>query len=267
MEDRYGPRVATRPPNRRPVTGRSRAKPRAKAERPRSSDVYDELRRGLLFGEFPLIERLAEVNLAERLGASRTPVREALMRLEAEGLVIRRPLGGFYPRSPNLAGIRDLYELRRILELACLTRPREHGERHDLVALRAIHDDWTDLAMNPPEPDPGLVVVDEHYHLRLAEAAGNPAITEQLQVVNDRIRVVRMQNFVHQQRILVTTSQHLAILDALVADDPDKAVGLMGAHLDEAMAQAASRAAQAIERMMTAGALLNAAASAEERRV
>jgi DNA-binding GntR family transcriptional regulator len=72
-----------------------------------------------------------------------------------------------------------------------------------------------------------------------------------------------MQNFVHQERIFVTTTQHLAILDALRSGDPDTAVLLMGAHLDEAMAQAANRAAQAIERMMTAGALLNAAAVAD----
>ena len=232
---------------------------RPKAARPRSSDVYDELRRGLLLGEYPLIERLAEVSLAEALGASRTPVREALMRLEAEGLVLRRPQGGFYPRSPNLAGIRDLYELRRILELAALIRPRQHGLRHDELALRSIHDEWADLAANPPEPDPGLVVLDENFHLRLAEAAGNRAIAEQLQVVADRIRVVRMQNFVHRERVAVTITQHVAILDALIAGDPSTAVALMWAHLDEAMAQASGRAAQAIERMMTAGELVRAA--------
>jgi DNA-binding GntR family transcriptional regulator len=230
-----------------------------KAARSRSSEVYDELRRGLLFGEHPLSERLAEVSLAERLGASRTPVREALMRLESEGLVVRRPQGGFYPRSPNLAGIRDLYELRRILELAALLRPRQHGERHDELALRAIHDDWTDLAAHPPDPDPGLVVIDENFHIRLAEAAGNQAIAEQLQVVGDRIRVVRMQNFVHRDRIAITTAQHLAIVYALLSGDPETAVALMGAHLDEAMAQASERAARAIERMMTAGALLGPA--------
>jgi DNA-binding GntR family transcriptional regulator len=227
-----------------------------KATRPRSSEVYGELRRGLLLGEYPLIERLAEVSLAERLGASRTPVREALVRLESEGLVVRRPQGGFYPRSPNLAGIRDLYELRRILELAALVRPRQHGERHDELALRAIHDQWTDLAASPPEPDPGLVVLDESFHRHLAEAAGNPAIAEQLQVVGDRIRVVRMQNFVHRDRIAVTTEQHLAILEALLGGDPDTAVALMEAHLDEAMAQASARAARAIERMLTAGEVL-----------
>ncbi len=235
----------------------SAGQPASRAARTRSRDVYDELRRGLLSGEYPLSDRLAEVALAERLGASRTPVREALMRLEAEGLVLRRPQGGFYPRSPNLAGIRDLYELRRILELASLVRPRQHGGRHDEIGLRAIHEDWTELAANPPEPDPGLVVIDESFHLRLTEAAGNPAITEQLHLVNDRIRVVRMQNFVHRQRLEVTTTQHLAILDALLAGDPDAAAGLMEAHLDEAMAQASERAARAIERMLTAGALLS----------
>jgi DNA-binding GntR family transcriptional regulator len=239
------------------VSGDPAPGPRPKAARPRSSDVYDELRRGLLFGEYPLAERLAETSLAERLGASRTPVREALMRLESEGLVVRRPQGGFYPRSPNLAGIRDLYELRRILELAALVRPRAHGERHDELALRAIYDDWTDLAAHPPDPDPGLVVIDENFHLRVAEAAGNPALAEQLQVVGDRIRVVRMQNFVHPDRIAVTIVQHLAILEALLGGDPDAAVELMRAHLDEAMDQASARAARAIERMMTAGALLN----------
>lgn len=232
----------------------SRAAPRS-----RSSEVYDALRRGLLNGSYPLIERLAEVSLAARLGASRTPVREALMRLEAEGLVVRRPAGGFYPRSPNLAGIRDLYELRRILELAALVRPRAHGVRHDEDLLREIHADWTRLAADPPEPDPGLVVIDERFHLRLATAAGNPAVAEQLQIVGDRIRVVRMQNFVDPGRIAATTAQHLGILEALLAGDPDGAVGLMGAHLDEAMSQASARAARAIERMMTAGALMGAA--------
>jgi DNA-binding GntR family transcriptional regulator len=234
------------------VSARARPQP----ARSRSGAVYAELRRGLLGGEYPLTDRLAEVSLAARLGASRTPVREALMRLESEGLVRRRPQGGFYPRSPNLAGIRDLYELRRILELAALERPGGHGERHDAAALRAIHADWTELAAHPPDPDPGLVAVDESFHLRLAAAAGNPAIAEQLGVVGDRIRVVRMQNFVHAERVAVTIAQHLAILDALLGEDAPAAVALMGAHLDEAMAQASARAARAIERMLTAGALL-----------
>ena len=219
--------------------------------------MYAGLRQGLLLGEYPLIERLAEMRLAEQFGASRTPVREALVRLESEGLVVRRPEGGFYPRSPNLADIRDLYELRRIIELAALVRPRAHGESHDPDALRAIHAEWSALAADPPTPDPDFVLVDERFHVGLAGASGNRAVAEHLQAINERIRVVRMHNFIHAVRIEVTARQHLAIVEALLDGQPDGAVELMAAHLDEAVAQGTARAAAAIERMLTAGALLN----------
>ena len=178
--------------------------------------MYASLRQGLLLGEYPLLERLAEMRLAEQFGASRTPVREALVRLESEGLVVRRPEGGFYPRSPNLADIRDLYELRRIIELASLVRPREHGATHDFAALRTIHSEWSALVAGPPTPDPDFVLVDERFHVGLAEAAGNRTIAEHLQSINERIRVVRMHNFIHAVRIEVTASQHLAIVQALL---------------------------------------------------
>src|ERR1700704_254466 len=113
-----------------------------KTARPRSNDVYDQLRRRLLVGEYPLVERLTEMRLAGPPGAPRTPRPGGLLRLESEGLVERRPEGGFFPRSPNLAGVRDLYELRRILELASLVRPQRHGETHDTEVLRSIRDDW-----------------------------------------------------------------------------------------------------------------------------
>src|ERR1700704_317165 len=122
-------------------------------ERARSAGAYDQLRRRLLLGGYPLAERLTEVGLAEQLGISRTPIREALLRLEAEGLVERRPPRGFYPRSPNLAGVRHLYELRTILELQALMLPRSHGRTHDHGALEAIQADWVALAEEMPPPD------------------------------------------------------------------------------------------------------------------
>ena len=116
----------------------------------RSNHVYTELRRGLLLGKYPLIERLAEVRLAEQFGASRTPVREALVRLDSEGLVVRRPEGGFYPRSPNLADIRDLYELRRLIEVASLGRPSSSARR---TTRRRCARSMTNGRRSPPIPD------------------------------------------------------------------------------------------------------------------
>jgi len=230
----------------------------ASAARSRANEVYAELRRELLLGRYPLIERLAEVRLAEQFGASRTPVREALVRLESEGLVVRRPEGGFYPRSPNLPDVRDLYQLRRIIELAALILPRERGSTHDEEILRAVHDEWSALAMHPPRPDPDFVLVDERFHVALAPAAGNHAVANNLQTTNERIRVVRMHEFIDPVRIEVTGRQHLAIVEELLDGRVEGARELMAAHLDEALAQASARVAAAIERMITAGVTLSA---------
>jgi DNA-binding GntR family transcriptional regulator len=216
----------------------------------RRVDAYRELRRRLLLGEYPAAVRLAEVRLATDIGVSRTPIREALVRLEAEGLVERRPEGGFVARIPDLTSIRDLYELRRALELEAIQRPRRHGTRHDEARLRIVLERWQQLASDPPEPDPGFVEFDERFHLSLVEACGNSAIAEHLALVNTRIRVVRMHNFVHHHRITETAEQHIAIVTALLADDPDGAAELMDTHLAEAMRQAVERAARRAERML-----------------
>ena len=223
--------------------------------RQRSNTVYAELRRALMLGEYPLIERLGEVRLADQFGASRTPVREALMRLESEGLVHRRPEGGFYPSSPNLADIRDLYELRRIIELGTPRRATELGGRADPDAIRALHNEWEAMLISAPEPEPDFVLLDEDFHIGLAASFGNQAVPRNLQLVNERIRVVRMQDFLDPDRIGTTIREHLSILEALLTEDSDLAIALLAGHLDEARNQATIRATAAIERMMTAGAV------------
>lgn len=222
----------------------------------RSATAFQLLRRQLLRGEYPLYERLTEVGLAGQLGTSRTPIREALARLEAEGLVERRPPRGYYPRSPNLTGVRHLYELRSILELQAISIPAVHGRTHDRDALEEIRAEWMVLSEDLPAPDPGFVMVDERFHIGLAEAAGNPAVAEHLRIVNDRIRVVRMQNFAHPERIRLTALQHVGIVEALLEGVPGIAATRLAAHLDEAMGQASDRAARALERMITAGRLV-----------
>jgi DNA-binding GntR family transcriptional regulator len=229
------------------------------ARRQRSKTVYAELRRALMLGEYPLIERLGEVKLAEQFGASRTPVREALMRLESEGLVHRRPEGGFYPSSPNLADIRDLYELRRIIEVGTITRLAETGSRHDEEGTRALRDEWTAMLTAMPEPEPDFVLLDEDFHVGLAAASGNDAVARHLQLVNERIRIVRMQEFLDTERIEKTIRQHVSIVDTLLAGDTAGATTLLTAHLDEARHQATLRATAAVERMMTAGAVFSSA--------
>jgi Transcriptional regulators len=217
---------------------------------PAGERAYAEIKRRLLLGEFPLRMRLGEERLAALFGVSRTPVRQALVRLHTEKLVDRLPDGGYVPAEPNLIEIRQLYEVRRALELSALARPKELGTPHDLSIIEPLRDDWRALRQDTPEPDPGFVLLDESFHLRLAEASGNAALADLLSIVNERIRIVRMHDFLTEERIDRTIIQHLGILEAVLADDFDNAHRRFTMHLGESIAVVEERAARALARMM-----------------
>lgn len=221
------------------------------APRPsRAEEAYTEIKRQLLLGELRLGARLGEERLASSLGLSRTPIREALFRLHSEGLVDRHPEGGYRPQPPILSGIRELYEVRRGLELMAVNRPALHGIAHDHSILEHIRDEWGSLVEDPPDPDPGFVLADEAFHLGIAEAAGNLALVELLSHVNQRIRVVRMQDFMAVERIAATVEQHLQIVTALINHDLEGAATALADHLAESMSVVETLAARALSRML-----------------
>ncbi|HUF99422.1 MAG TPA: GntR family transcriptional regulator, partial [Ilumatobacter sp.] len=199
----------------------------ADPERPLTSLAYDELKRRLLLGEFRLGLRLGEVALAEKMQVSRTPVREALARLHAEGFVVRLPEGGFSPAAPDLHTIAEMYVVRRGLELTALFA----DDGHDLAQLRDLREDWA--AIEPPvdEGDPSFVLVDEDFHIRLAAASGNRSLVELLTRVSERIRVVRIYDFLTPDRIRKTIDEHLSILEALLAGEKKVAERRLNRHL------------------------------------
>ena len=203
-------------------------------------------------GEFPLGRRMAEERIAGLVGVSRTPVREALSRLHVEGFVERLPDGGYCPAAPDLHAVRELYEVRRGLELLALTRPAAGGPPFDHDHLEALRADWHDLEVPEPEPrpDPSFVMLDEDFHIRLAGAAGNAALVGFLQTVNERIRLVRVHDFLTSERIELTISQHLGIVEAVLGGDHELAARHLDAHLSESLAVVEERAATALARMV-----------------
>lgn len=218
----------------------------------RGEQAYGELKRRLLLGEFPLGARLGEERLASLVGVSRTPVREALSRLHVEGFVERLPDGGYGPTAPDLHSVRELYEVRRGLELVALRRPTRGGPPHDRDQLEALLVDWRSL--DPPVPethtDPSFVMLDEDFHLRLAAAAGNGELVALLQSVNERIRLVRIHDFLTAERIAATIDQHARIVVALLHEGPAAAVDRLDRHLSESLAVVEQRAAAALSRML-----------------
>lgn len=218
----------------------------------RRDHAYVALKHQLLKGAFPPGTRLGEERLAAELGVSRTPVREALGRLHSEGLVERLTDRGFGPTLIDLHLIRELYEIRFALERFALRRTEDGQPTHDEEQVRALRADWADMEAptDDDEVDGDFVLLDEDFHERLAGSAGNVALTHQLHRVNERIRIVRMQDFLTAGRVELTIEQHLAVLDALLEDDIDTAEDRLVGHLDESLGVVEERAAHAIARML-----------------
>jgi DNA-binding GntR family transcriptional regulator len=216
-----------------------------------SESAYRQLRDRLLAGGFPLTHRLAEERLAALFGVSRTPVRHALIRLHGEGLVSQHSQGGYRPAVPDPDDIACLYEARRTLEIGALRRPEESGTRHDREKLESLREDWEALRRDPPPADAGFVAADEDFHVRLARASGNEVVADLLQSVNARIRVIRIHDFLSDDRIEQTIAEHLQILGAVSAGDPSGAERLFRAHLAKSKEIAEERALRAIARMAT----------------
>ncbi|MEV0673025.1 GntR family transcriptional regulator [Mycobacterium sp. NPDC050441] len=194
-----------------------------RAEQPVSlrDRVYIELGKKLMVGEIDDRTRLVESQLCETLRVSRTPLREALVRLHADGMLERRS-DGYYPVALDIAGVRDLYELRITIELRGIARILETDElRYDKDRLAALRAEWVELQACPPPAEADMVLLDESFHIALCTASGNAAMVSALDNVNRRIRLIRMYDFVTEERVAATITEHLQIVDLLLDDELD----------------------------------------------
>ncbi|MEL6981542.1 MAG: GntR family transcriptional regulator [Actinomycetota bacterium] len=212
------------------------------------AQAYNELKRRLLQGDYPIGRRLAESALAEQLQVSRTPIRDALSRLHAEGLVSSLPEGGFTPAAPDLHSVGELYEIRRALEFSAL-----HRGGHDPGQLRALRHNWSSMVAPDSDDDcsPDFVLHDESFHVGLATATGNQCLVEMLVGVNERIRIVRMHDFLTADRVVKTIEEHLGIVNHLIDGDVVTAADALGTHLQISEKVVEQRAAQALSRMIS----------------
>lgn len=208
--------------------------------------VFVALRDDLMSGRLPPAERLAENALAERYEVSRTPVREALARLLADGLVERRDRG-LFPYRPRLDDLDELYELRTTLELRGVARIEEDpGKRHDAAILGPELDKWHAFRKALPAPDAGFVSEDEQFHLRLLASSGNRALANALDVVNARIRPIRMFDYLTENRMLATVEQHITVAECALEGKLADARDALMSHIDGSRRVAIDRATQAL---------------------
>jgi DNA-binding GntR family transcriptional regulator len=199
--------------------------------------VYGELKAMAIAYEFKPGERLNEGELARRLSASRTPLREALNRLSSEGLLRFSPGKGYFCRNLDVIEVFSLYELRKALETASVRLAIRRAKDDDIDALIAFLDNTG--------PEPGnrsvieLVHLDETFHERLLAMSGNVEMMRVLKNVNARIRFVRWIDMSGADR-KKTQIEHGALTKKLKRRDEEACVGMLEAHIDRRLDQIAA---------------------------
>lgn len=180
-------------------------------------------------------DRFSENDIAARMAASRTPVREALYRLEREGYVEVLYRAGWQVKPFDFRFFEEIYDLRIILELEAVKRICEHENRSPLL------DELAQVWLVPPAErisDPvAVALLDERFHCRLVEAAGNGEIARLHHSITERMRIIRRLDFTQRPRIEATYLEHGKILRAILQRRSDQARMLLKSHIEESQAE------------------------------
>ena len=186
-----------------------------------SSLVQAEIERLILAGELPPGAKLTEALLAERLGVSRGPVREALRLLERSGLVRQEKNRGAYVRDLEPDEAAEIYELRAVLDEAVGRQLARAISPAQLAALTDMVDAMEALVAAGDAP--GYMLLNLQFHDRLVEFAGNRRQTEIYRQLVNELSLFRRLNLADGQQMPTSASEHRAILDAIAAGDADAA--------------------------------------------
>lgn len=192
--------------------------------------VYARLRQAIVEGYFAPGERLIQDKLAEQLGVSRSPVREAIRRLESEGLVEVAPVRGVTVINMPLDEAIGLYDLREVLEGLAARLAARNITPQELSELRGCVVRMEQLL--PPKAAPHRWVEENsRFHEIIVRASRNRKLTELLPVLRESIGVLCRAIESNPSRVAEAMREHEAILAAIAARDPEEAERLGRQHI------------------------------------
>jgi DNA-binding GntR family transcriptional regulator len=195
--------------------------------------VYEAIRERITSGSLPRGARVHQEDLAEELGVSRTPVREALRRLAAEGLVEMRTNRGARVADVDQAGMRVSYEARTVIEPGAARLAAGQRLEEPLARMRAAVAAQRRSLRNVQRS----FEANREFHLALAAASGNEFLSQ----FAERLWVARIGETIYerqvetQERMLLDVREHEQILEAIEAGDARRAESLTRRHLADAM--------------------------------
>lgn len=194
--------------------------------------VFETLREAIIHQTLKPGERLMEIQLAEEMGVSRTPVREAIRKLELEGLVVMVPRKGAYVASISMKDIHEVYELRSALEAlaASLAAARitdeELEEMERQMVKEAKETDENNLQ--------GIVTIDTTFHDLLYKAANNQRLVQFINILQEQLQRFRAATLSSPGRSKYALEEHKKIVEALANRDAKLAARLATEHIENA---------------------------------
>ncbi|GAB4354941.1 MAG: GntR family transcriptional regulator [Kiloniellaceae bacterium] len=196
----------------------------------RADQAYEGLLAAIGAGRLRPGERIRETALAEQLGISRTPIREALQRLARDGLVQLDARNGARVAELSMQAIQELYDLREILEGSTARLAAQSASANDLQRLNAI------LAREATQLDDpaALAKLNKLYHRTLCEAANNRYLMSAVGTFSTTLLLLGPTTLAAHRRAGESHAEHCAIVEAVAAGDADKAERLMRGHIRRA---------------------------------
>lgn len=197
--------------------------------RPLREIVYEELKREILVGEIAPGTRMMEIELADEMGVSRTPVREAIRKLEKEGLVTIEPRKGAYASDVSIKDMVDVLEVREDLEAMAAAMAAQKVNEDEKQALIEATLEYKEAVESERTED--IIRCDEKFHQLIVNCSGNKTLVQlfsQVQELALRFRYLYYDDFSRYERMPM---EHREIEEAILSGDYEKAREAAGEHV------------------------------------
>ena len=199
---------------------------------PLRETVCEALRHAIRNGILEPGERLMEVQLAEELGISRTPVRETIRKLEQEGYVIMMPRRGTYVSSVSVNDIKEIFEIRSALESLSTGLAARRIEPDELEKLRAL---LTEIEGHIERRDIDKIVeTDIEFHGLLYQVSRNERLVTIISNLKEQLARFRTLSMSYPGRLQQTLEEHRAMVEAIAAGDVEAARDAAERHMEQA---------------------------------
>lgn len=192
--------------------------------------VFNTLRQAILKGELEPGERLMEIQLAKRLGVSRTPIREAIRKLELEGLVTMVPRKGAEVAKITEKNLRDVLEVRKALEELAVQLACDRMTEGQLQELKDVLEEFKE-SIKTKEPTT-ITEVDVKFHDVIFMSTGNQRLIQILNNLREQMYRYRMEYIKDEKQHAALIKEHEEIIKGIEAKDKDGATETIRGHID-----------------------------------